>query len=513
MSMKTRTKFYSFIVLFVGAFLVANMVRTELKIDTGFDSSEGWSSKIPSECYVDTGNSRLHTYFHVQHSGYIYHSLPTENRDLLTADFDMYIPSSGLQFVEGADVGFGKSAGALMDWRTDVPRFSGGSIHVNFWYRDNASPHYLLYLRAVDSAGMVIASTSAPGDLYGPDTWHHVRLSWDGHNRQASLQLWDGQDPETSSKVADISLDLSSHVQNFSFNYFEFANAYRQDCSYNNHITFLWDNLKVNQTTRNAPRLMSYQGRITGQDQMPLPGDTVDMTFNFYGDQSGNTLLLSVLQEDVSVENGTYNLLIGSGVISDGVESTLDAVFSNHSEVWMGVKVGPDPEMQPLTPITTVPYAFIADKGLSADRAGQAEKLQGWQGGITTDDGIKINATQNDVKIKAGNSEITVDPTGGITIQTTEAINLTSTDNDVSISGKNVSVTAEQSLNLSSTSGDVIIDSAADTEIYSGMKTLIQPSTDFDVTAGSGFDIIGTGPSNIHTSGTMDIQGSMIHLN
>ncbi len=100
--------------------------------------------------------------------------------------------------------------------------------------------------------------------------------------------------------------------------------------------------------TQSAPQLVNYQGRLTNAAGQPLAdGTTVDLTFAFYGVESGGTSYLTVLQEDVVVTGGIYNLLIGSGTVTPGTEPSLSAVFQNHQDVWMGVKVDADAEMTP----------------------------------------------------------------------------------------------------------------------------------------------------------------------
>ncbi len=113
---------------------------------------------------------------------------------------------------------------------------------------------------------------------------------------------------------------------------------------------------------QSAPQLINYQGRLTNAAGQPLAdGTTVDLTFAFYGVESGGTPYLTVLQEDVVVTGGIYNLLIGSGTITPGTESSLAAVFQKHKEVWMGVKVDADAEMTPRARIASVPYALSVD--------------------------------------------------------------------------------------------------------------------------------------------------------
>ncbi len=117
--------------------------------------------------------------------------------------------------------------------------------------------------------------------------------------------------------------------------------------------------------TASAPQLINYQGRLSDGLGQPLDnGSTVDLTFAFYGVESGSTpLFLTVLQEDVLVNGGLYSALIGSGSIIPGAENDLASVFQNHRDVWMGVKVDSDPEMTPRQRITSAPYALKVDPG------------------------------------------------------------------------------------------------------------------------------------------------------
>jgi len=116
-------------------------------------------------------------------------------------------------------------------------------------------------------------------------------------------------------------------------------------------------------TGQSAPQLINYQGRLNDNNTgLPLDGVTVDLTFRFYGVESGTTpLYLTVVQEDTVVTAGLYNVLIGSGTITAGDESTLADVFQKHSDVWMGVEVDTDGEMTPRSRISSAPYSLAVD--------------------------------------------------------------------------------------------------------------------------------------------------------
>ncbi len=110
-----------------------------------------------------------------------------------------------------------------------------------------------------------------------------------------------------------------------------------------------------------TPQLINYQGRLTDEEGTPLDGTSVDLTFAFYGVETGGTAYLTVLQEDVVVTGGIYNLLLGSGTITPGTEPNLGAVFQNHSDVWMAVKVDTGAEMTPRARMASVPYSLSVD--------------------------------------------------------------------------------------------------------------------------------------------------------
>ena len=111
---------------------------------------------------------------------------------------------------------------------------------------------------------------------------------------------------------------------------------------------------------QSVPQLINYQGRLTNASGQPLDGVSVDLTFRFYSAETAGAIYLAVSQPGVQVSKGVYNVLIGSGAITPGTESTLAGVFQKHGEVWMSVQVGNDSEMIPRSLITSVPYAFRA---------------------------------------------------------------------------------------------------------------------------------------------------------
>jgi len=116
---------------------------------------------------------------------------------------------------------------------------------------------------------------------------------------------------------------------------------------------------------RSIPGLLNYQGRLNNSSGDALDGVLVNLTFRFYDDHAAGSPLLTVEQTDVQVTEGLFNVLIGSGTVTAGSESTLGDLFRNHRSVWMSTEVGSDGEMTLRKPIASVGYATIA--GSAAD--------------------------------------------------------------------------------------------------------------------------------------------------
>ena len=139
---------------------------------------------------------------------------------------------------------------------------------------------------------------------------------------------------------------------------------------------------------QSVPQLIAYQGRLTNAAGIPLDGVSVNLTFTFYPTALSGTPLLTVTQPGVPVTKGIYNVLIGSGGILPGTETTLAGVFQNHAEVWMGVQVNADPEMTPRARITSVPFALKVDtKWLTAFTAANDFDHDGYPKNNDCDDG------------------------------------------------------------------------------------------------------------------------------
>jgi hypothetical protein len=97
---------------------------------------------------------------------------------------------------------------------------------------------------------------------------------------------------------------------------------------------------------------MPYQGRLTDASGNPInntdPG--LEMTFALYTQEAGGAPVWSEYHAGVPVSDGLFNVYLGSMM---PLESALFA-----DDLWMGVKIGTDPEMMPREKLSAVPYAI-----------------------------------------------------------------------------------------------------------------------------------------------------------
>ncbi len=111
-----------------------------------------------------------------------------------------------------------------------------------------------------------------------------------------------------------------------------------------------------------VPELFNYQGRLLDGSGDLIDGETVDLTFTFYGSTAAAAAsMFKVVEQNVYLNHGIYNVLIGSGTKTSGTENSLAEVFQNNKVVWMGIEVDSDSEMTPRTRISSSPYALATD--------------------------------------------------------------------------------------------------------------------------------------------------------
>lgn len=135
-----------------------------------------------------------------------------------------------------------------------------------------------------------------------------------------------------------------------------------------------------------APAVLPVQGYLTSSAGVPVDGAT-DVTISFYVSDTATTALYSETQS-LLVDKGYFTAYVGD-------VNTLDlALFRDHAQVFVGIKVGTDPEMSPRPQLGAVPFAAAAQFAPWAGLTGvPPDLLDGDQTGPTYTAGTGISIT------------------------------------------------------------------------------------------------------------------------
>jgi len=101
-----------------------------------------------------------------------------------------------------------------------------------------------------------------------------------------------------------------------------------------------------------VPQTINYQGYLKGSSGAPVNSAT-NMVFSLYSTTSGVRPVWGSGTVSITPVNGIYSVELGKSP-----QPVLGIAFNR--SYWLGVKAGTDPEMRPLQPLTSVPYALHA---------------------------------------------------------------------------------------------------------------------------------------------------------
>lgn len=118
------------------------------------------------------------------------------------------------------------------------------------------------------------------------------------------------------------------------------------------------------QTAPTVPALLNYQGELKDNNGNPLSG-AYNMTFRIYDSVSAGTALWTEQQNNVTVRNGVFSVLLG------GTTAIPVALF-HAPDRFIGVTVAPYAEMAPRQRLSSVPYAIWSNEAYYSVYAGTA---------------------------------------------------------------------------------------------------------------------------------------------
>lgn len=262
-----------------------------------------------------------------------------------------------------------------------------------------------------------------------------------------------------------------------------------------------------------VPNLINYQGVVTDTAGEPLDGNYA-MAFVMWTSSTGGTIRWQEEHASVKVTEGLFAVLLGS----QGTPLT-DSVLKT-SQAWLEITVA-GATLKPRTQMTSTGYAHRVSTvdGASAGTVNGELTVDGSlqvigqfapTGGIIMPSGITIQSTGNNVLIIAGSSQITISPTGGVTIQSsivtisaTDELNLSAT-NKVVIDAPWIDIHSTDSLNLRSDT---------DINLTAGTFMDLTAAVTMDLDAGNIIDLTASNKINLQAGGLLDLNGGIIQIN
>jgi len=158
------------------------------------------------------------------------------------------------------------------------------------------------------------------------------------------------------------------------------------------------------------PNLISFQGRLTNSVGTPIHA-TVSASFKIYDVDEGGSALWSETKDITTNSDGIFNTMLGSSNPID------PAIFADNVNLWLGITISSDDEMEPRQQIATVGYAYNSRflQGYTATTSATAETIPV----INADGDLILAAASPSIESTSGTfglkgEAITIQTTGGV---------------------------------------------------------------------------------------------------
>lgn len=248
---------------------------------------------------------------------------------------------------------------------------------------------------------------------------------------------------------------------------------------------------------------INFQGKLTNTNGTNVTNGTYSILFSIYTVSSGGSAVWTETQASVSVTDGIFRVALGSVTALPG------SVDFNSSSLYLGIKVGADPEMSPRVQFTAAPYAFNSDTLDGIDSSGFVRFASGSvQTDASTNALIFLNKTSTGNLLQLQKSSSDAFVVGNTGLITTASVNGTSVVNDAldfAQLADALSLDATTTISLGTNNFTTNLSSTGDYTIQFGGNTVFQILDTGAVTIGSiladqtiGLDN-GTGTINIST--------------
>lgn len=117
-----------------------------------------------------------------------------------------------------------------------------------------------------------------------------------------------------------------------------------------------------------VPQTLSYQGLLTDATGVPVANGSYNVTFNFYTEATGGTVVQSRTINGVTTYQGLFTTIIGNsqGGSSNAPLNNLNPALGS-TQYFIGLQVNNGTELSPRVALTAVPYAFAANTAYGLD--------------------------------------------------------------------------------------------------------------------------------------------------
>jgi hypothetical protein len=103
--------------------------------------------------------------------------------------------------------------------------------------------------------------------------------------------------------------------------------------------------------SQEVPEMINYQGRLLNADGAPVADGTYEITFSLYNAEQAKLWDETLM---VEVGAGLFSVTLGQ------VNPLGEVIISNPPPLFLGIKIGTDPELEPRTPLASGPYSLLS---------------------------------------------------------------------------------------------------------------------------------------------------------